>query len=313
MAVQPSERQIIDKVIARVFLLEKINSIKAGDSGIFSQGVKYMLLATLAFTFMQVLIKELSHFHVFQIIFFRSGITALLCISYMKAKNISLLGKEQTFLLLRAFCGISSMILFFLTIQRIPLGASVSLKYLSPIFAAVFTVVLIKEKVYYAQWLCFALALTGVIMLKGFDTRIDNVSFIMGILGAFFGGLVYILIRKIGKSEHPLVIINYFMSSAAILSGLGMINFWQAPTSQEWFLLISIGVIGYFGQIYMTQAFQAEAVSRVVPVKYMELIYSLIIGLIWFGESYKVISFIGIVLILIGMIMNLKVTASKKD
>jgi len=197
-----------------------------------------MLLATLAFTIMQALIKELSHFHVFQIIFFRSGITALLCISYLKAKNISLIGKKQTFLLLRAFCGISSMILFFLTIQRIPLGASVSLKYLSPIFAAIFTVVLIKEKVQFSQWLCFTMALAGVILLKGFDTRIDNLSFVMGITGAFFGGLVYILIRKIGPSEHPLVIINYFMSSAAILSGIGMLGYWQAPSMKEWLILL---------------------------------------------------------------------------
>ena len=57
----------------------------------------------------------------------------------------------------------------------------------------------------------------------------------------------------------------------------------------------------------MTKAFQLEAASRVAPVKYMGLIYSLIIGLFWFGESYSLLSFVGILLIVGSMLMNLLV------
>ena len=103
------------------------------------------------------------------------------------------------------------MTLFFITVQRMPFGASVSLKYLSPIFTAIFAVLLLKEKVEPIQWLFFATALGGVFLLKGFDTRIDFISLILGIIGAIFGGLVYVVIRKIGTTEHPLVIVNYFM------------------------------------------------------------------------------------------------------
>jgi len=266
-----------------------------------------MLIATLGFTAMQVFVKELTNFHVFQIVFFRSSITALLCIAYLKSQQISLIGNQQKWLFLRALCGIISMTLFFLTIQRIPLGASVSLKYLSPIFTAIFAVVLIKERVKTIQWLFFSLALLGVFLLKGFDSRIDDLSFMMGIMGAIFGGLVYSIIRRIGNKEHSMVIVNYFMFSAAILGGLAMIPYWQTPTLYEWLMLIGMGFFGYFGQIYMTKAFQIEAASRVAPIKYMELIYSLIIGLVWFGEIYSLSSFFGILLILIGMIFNLMV------
>ena len=271
-----------------------------------------MLVATLGFTVMQVFVKELSNFHVFQIVFFRSSITALLCIAYLRSKKISLVGNQQKFLFLRALCGIISMTLFFITVQRIPLGASVSLKYLSPIFTAIFAVIIIKERVKSIQWLFFVLALLGVFLLKGYDTRIDNLSFIMGILGALFGGLVYIIIRKIGSTEHSMVIVNYFMLSAAVLSGFAMIPYWQQPSFHEWLMLIGMGTVGYFGQIYMTKSFQIEAASRVAPVKYMELIYSLIIGLIWFGETYELLSLLGIVLILLGMIFNLMVKKQDK-
>jgi drug/metabolite transporter (DMT)-like permease len=270
-----------------------------------------MLVATLGFTLMQVFIKELGRFHVFEIVFFRSGVTALFCMTYLKSKGISMIGNQQKWLILRSICGIISMTLFFATIQRMPLGASVSLKYLSPIFAAIFAVLFINEKIKPIQWLYFSCALVGVFMLKGFDTRIDTISLIMGLVGAVFVGFVFIIIRRIGDSEHSMVIVNYFMLSAAILSGFAMLPFWKNPTSYEWILLIGMGIAGYFGQIYMTKAFQLEAASRVAPVKYMGLIYSLIIGLFWFGESYSLLSFIGILLIVGSMIMNLLVKQQK--
>lgn len=276
-------------------------------------GVKAMLIATLAFTVMQVLIKDLTNFHVFQIVFFRSSITAILAMAYLKVKKIPFRGTKETLLLLRAFCGIASMTLFFVTIQRIPLGASVSIKYLSPIFTAIFAVLLISEKIKAIQWLYFALALLGVFLLKGFDTRIDNLTFILGILGAIFGGMVYVIIRKIGQAEHSMVIVNYFMLSAAILGGIAMIPFWTTPSIFELVLLISMGAIGYFGQVYMTKAFQLESATRVAPIKYMELIYSLIIGLVWFGEIYSTTSFIGIVIVFIAMILNLTAKRSSEN
>jgi len=247
-------------------------------------GVRLMLIATLGFTVMQTFIKELAHFHVSQIVFFRSGITALLCIGLLFRQGVSVLPNRHLLLFLRTIFGIISMTLFFITVQRIPLGASVSLKYLS----------------------LFATALGGVFLLKGFDTRVDTFNFILGVTGAVFAGLVYVIIRKIGNSEHPMVIVNYFMATAAILSGIWMLNHWKPPTNHEWFLLCCIGFFGFFGQTYMTRAFQAEAASRVVPIKYAELIYSLILGFFFFGEGYSVLSFIGIMLILGSMILNLR-------
>ena len=198
------------------------------------------------------------------------------------------------------------MVLFFITVQRIPLGASVSLKYLSPVFTAIFAVILIKEKVKPVQWILFAIALSGVFLLKGFDTRIDTLNLILGITGAVLAGLVFVLIRKIGNSEHPMVIVNYFMGSATILGGIWMLNHWVVPTLREWILLLIIGFCGYVGQVYMTRAFQAEAASRVVSIKYIEVIYSLLIGFFFFGESYSWISLLGILMIVGSMFLNLK-------
>ncbi len=269
-----------------------------------SKGIAYMLWATVWFTAMQTIIKELNHIHLFEIIFFRSVVTSFGCMLFLKAKSISLKGNKQGLLVLRAFTGILSMVMFFSTIQSIPFGAALSLKYLAPIFTAIFAVIILRERLRPIQWFLFAIAFLGVMMLKGFDGRIDNINLLLGLGGAVFGGLTYIFIRMIGHRDHPLVIINYFMLSATVLAAIGMIPFWVNPSPFEWVLLIGMGSLGFGAQIYMTRAFQEDLASKVAPMKYMEIVFSLIIGFFWFGENFAWMAWIGIALIFVAMILN---------
>lgn len=271
-----------------------------------NQGIQMMLLATICFTIMQTFVKELKAIHTFQITFFRSAITSACCFFYLFYHRLPVTGTHQKLLVLRAILGIISMTSFFLTLQLMPFGASVSLKYLSPIFAAIFSIFLLKETIKPLQWIFFGIAIIGVLFLKGFDDRIEYWALIIALTGALAGGLIYPLIRKIGNREHPMIIINYFMFLATILLGVFMIPYWKYPSSKEWILLGIVGLSGFAAQVYMTKAFQTEEVSLIAPLKYLEVVYALLIGLIWYGESYSFWSFIGIILIVLAMFFNIQ-------
>lgn len=264
-----------------------------------------MLVATVFFACMNATVKYLDNFHVFEIIFFRSGVSAFLCISYLRAKGVSLIGNNNWHLFLRSLFGFLGMITFFVTIKHMPLGAAVSLKYLSPIFAAFLAVIFLGEQLRSIQWLFFFSAFAGVLMLKGFDPRIETLYLLIALAGAVFSGLVFVMIRKIGNTEHPMVIVNYFMLFATSISVVLMIPVWKTPTGGEWLLLLAAGVLGYFGQIYMTKSLQLEPATRVASVKYVEVVNSLILGLIWFGEGYGLLSLLGIILIFSSLLLNL--------
>jgi len=265
-----------------------------------------MFVATVGLAVMQALIKELSHIHVIQIIFFRSGITAVMSTSYLLRHKISLVGNKQLLLILRTIFGIISMVTFFVTIQRIPFGASVSIKYLAPLFAIILALLFLKEKILSIQWLFFTGALIGIIMLKGFDLRIDNLSFVLAIIGALATACVYVIIRIIGPSEHPLVVVNYFMTATTLLSGVLLIFFWETPEAIEFLLLLLIGMTGYLGQKYMTASFQMEEMNVVAPIKYMEPVLAVVIGLVIYNETYELIAFLGLLLLMLCVFMNLR-------
>lgn len=272
-----------------------------------------MLLATLSLSLMQSMIKQLASLHTFEIFFFRGLITALICLAVLKRSQVSIWGKKDSrkWLVLRALTGIFSTCIFYFTLKWMPFGAAVSLKYLSPIFAAIFAVFLIKESLRWQQLVFFGIALVGVALLKGYDSRIEKLPLILSLIAAVVGGLAFLFIRKIGSEEHPLVIVIYYMGLTTISMGILMIPFWRWPNPEEFLLLFSIGLSGYIGQYLMTQAMQAEAVSRIAPLKYLELVYALLIGLLWFEETYLLWSFVGISLIMSGMILNVFFTKKR--
>lgn len=94
------------------------------------------------------------------------------------------------------------------------------------------------------------------------------------------------------------------MIISAVVGGLLCINQWTTPVGKDWLLLLSLGVFGYFAQLYMTKAMQQAETNQIAPLKYLEVIFTMIIGLIWFEEVYTVWSLLGIFLILIGLTLN---------
>ena len=196
------------------------------------------------------------------------------------------------------------MSLFFESMKYLPAGTAVSLRYLSPIFAAVFAVFILKEKIKPIQWLLFVVAFTGVLILRGFDNTISTYGLSLILLAAVFSGLVYIVISKIGTTEHPVVVVNYFMIIATIVGGALSLKNWIQPIGIEWILLLSLGVYGYIGQLYMTMAFQSAKANQVAPFKYIEVVFTLLLGVFFFAEIYTVWSIVGIVLIVSALILN---------
>ena len=264
-----------------------------------------MLLSTIFFTFLTVSVKYLTDFTTYQIVFFRSAGSLVFSMAFLLRNKISIYGNNKPILIIRGFIGLLSMGLFFASLKHLPIGPAVSIRYIAPIFATFFALVLLKEKVKNIQWFFLAIAFLGVVILKGFDTQINTIGLILAMASAIFSGLVFIIIRKIGDSEHPIVIINYFMAITTIVGGILSINNWIAPEGIEWLLLASLGVFGFFGQLYMTKAFQETETNQVAPLKYMEVIFTMIFGVIWFDETYTLWSILGIFLILLGLTLNI--------
>jgi len=263
-----------------------------------------MILSVTAFAFMNLIAKSLVEFSWSETVFYRSITTLLIVLVLIYKEGLYLFGIQHKLLVLRATCGTVAMCCFFAAMQTLPLTTTVTLRYLAPIFGAIMAVVFLKDKVKPIQWFFFLIAFSGVLLLKGFDARVSNLGLIIILISAVFTGAIYVIIQKIGKRDHPYVIIAYFMTFTSITGILFTGLDWRMPQHSEWMSLLSMGVLGFFGQLFMTKALQEESTARVAPLKYLEAVFVFGLGWLWLGETYTWVPIAGIVLIIAGMVLN---------
>lgn len=269
-----------------------------------------MVVSTFSFTLMNSFVKYLSHLPTFEIVFFRSIGSLVLATSYILYKGIPILGNNKRLMVYRSLAGITAMSLFFMSLKYIPVGTAVSLRYIAPIFASFFAVLLLKEKLRAVQWLLFAIAFSGVMVIKGFGDPLNDTGLLLVLVASVFSGMVYVLIRRIGKGDHPLVVVNYFMFTGTLVGAFLSIKNFELPIGNEWWLLLSLGVFGFFGQLFMTKAFQVAKTTLVAPLKYIEVIFTATVGVFWFGDIYSIFSLLGILMIIGALVMNVFVGKS---
>ncbi len=270
----------------------------------------YMLLAGLAFSTMYVLAKQLSHLGGFAVTGFRGLGTFVPTLGYLLYKGIPLRGNRPKLLFLRAMTGSTSLVLFFVAIETLPITAAVAMRYLSPIFAVAFVAYLLKERVKRKQWLLFLLAFAGVVMVKGFDPRIATFGLLLVLASAVLDGATFTIIKKIGKSEHTMVLVAWFTGFATLVGfGGWALTFGNSamPTEADWPKLASIGLVGLVGQYFMTTAMQTGRSSQVMPLKYVEAVFMLVLGSYFLGETYGWLTLVGIGCIVVANVGNLLV------
>lgn len=266
-----------------------------------------MLLAGMFFAMMNVSVKYIPHIPAIEIVWFRSVFSLIFTYAVLRKQNIPVLGNNKGKLIIRGIVGSISLILFFYTLQRIPLASAVTLQYLSPIFTTILGIFILRERVRAIQFLFFAMAFAGVLIIQGVDSRVDWLSALMGLGSALFAGIAYNMIRMVKNTEHPLVIVFYFPLVTLPIASLIMAFDWVTPEGWDWVILIWIGFCTQNAQYFMTKAYQTGNLARVSSLSYMAVLYALGFGFFLFEETFAFEAYLGMALVLGGILLNLRV------
>lgn len=264
-----------------------------------------MFLSTFSFAMANVFVKQLSEMPVMEIVFFRSLVAGIFCYVGLKQAKVSLKGNNKPYLIFRGIAGTIALVLFFITLQNIPLASATTIQYLSPIFTAFIAIFFLKESVKFLQWFFYAIAFGGVLLIKNFDPRVSLFYLLIGIIAAFGSGVAYNFVRKLRESEHPLVIILYFQIVGLVVSIPALFFVWKTPIGLEWLYLLFVGIFSQLGQVFLTNAFSREKAASVAIIVYTGLVYAISIGWIFYGEAQTLFTFLGMVLVVAGVISSI--------
>jgi len=274
------------------------------ETRFLTEGVRAMFLSTLAFSLANVFVKQVSHIPAMEVVFFRTTIASTFCIIGLYRANADWRGSNRTLLLLRGIFGTTALFLFFLTLQNIPLASAMTIQYLSPIFTSIIAIFILSEKVRSMQWIFYALAFSGVLLIEQFDTRVSMFYLVIGIISAICSGIAYNLVRSLRGKEHPLTVVLHFQLVGVIVGTISLFFEWRTPTGWDWLYLFLVGVFSQLGQVFLTNALQKERVAGVAIINYTGLVYAVAIGWFVFGEMQTVTSMFGMLLVVFGVLLS---------
>lgn len=267
-------------------------------------GVRMMFLSTLAFFFANVFVKQVAHIPAMETVFFRCILATMFCLIGLRRAKADPIGSNHLFLFLRGAFGTTALFCFFLTLQNMPLASAQTIQYLSPIFTATIAIFVLKESVMPLQWIFYAVAFAGVLLIQQVDARISPFYLTLGIISAFCSGMAYNLVRSLRGKEHPLTVVLHFQLVGAVVGFISLFFDWKTPQGWDWLYLFLIGVFSQLGQIFLTNALQRERIAGVAIINYTGLVYALSIGWLVFGETQGWMALGGMLLVVAGVLMS---------
>ncbi len=294
------------------------------------RGIIYIILSGLSFLIVNFIVKlfgmgneqtlfpDLQKIPAHELVLARSIVSFSISYYIIKRKKLPLFGVNKKWLFVRGISGMIALTIFFETIHQLPIAIASTIQYLAPIFTLIFALALLGERILKIQWLFVIIAFIGVIfiglntlILESNPVKLNYFWLIFGIVSAAFSGLAYTAIIKLKATDEPINIVSYFpMIPIPIMSVWCMFDF-VLPNGIEWILLLTIGIFTQIAQILLTRALHEESASLITPFQYLGSIYAMIMGYFIFDERLNFLIIIGVFLILIGVIANTFLKASK--
>ena len=268
-----------------------------------------MLLGTLFFSVMSVFAKLAGErLPTMELVLARVIVTLIMSWWVIKRIGIYPWGNNKKLLLLRGFAGFMGLSCYFYAIAHLPLADATVIQFCNPMLAALIAVFALKEQLRMVDVMAAVCSMVGVVLvaqptfLFARGTPLDQVAVGIGLVGAIFSAIAYVVIRRLGSTEHHMVVVFYFPlvtgpAALPILAIEGLV----LPEGFEWLLLIGIGVAAQLGQIQITQGFKLETAGRASSVTYLQIVLAYTWGVLLFGEYPNAVSILGALLVLIGV------------
>ena len=283
------------------------------------RGIILILIAMMVFSVQDGIMKHIFNFvSLYEVYLIRTLVSFGLILIFLKLKNKKIVFKTQYPLLtlcrvILFFFGFSS---FYISLTVLPLGFATALFFVTPFLITIFAHFFLKEEIGIRRWSAVVVGFIGVYITLNPDFNNFNYLSLLPILCAFCYSLSMIIIKKTSEKDSVYTQTFTFYFGAIIFStifyfliGDGQYNTSDHPASQfifrEWFVdlessilfMATTGLTATVAFLLLFTAYSIASPAVVSPFEYSILLWSPLIGWIYFNEIPSLNTVIGILII----------------
>ncbi len=271
-----------------------------------------MVGTLLSFSVMAVSIRELARggFNIFEILAIRSGGSLLVLLALLAVRpdlRVHALPRRMGLNTLRNTVHYASQYSWALSLTMLPLAMVFALEFTMPAWTALLAVWLLHERMTLSRLGVVVFGLIGVLVILRPGIADFNPAAFLVLAAAFGYAITMITTKKLTMTETTFGIVFWMAVLQFPLSLIGSDpSVFLHLDVRHTFPLLGVAIAGLTSHYCLSNAFRAGDATLVVPLDFMRIPLIAVVGWVLYGEPLDVYVLLGALIIVGGVLWNLR-------
>jgi drug/metabolite transporter (DMT)-like permease len=185
--------------------------------------------------------------------------------------------------------------IFFVALPHVALADMTAIMFTTPIFVLAGAALVLRERVTPARWVAAAVGFAGVAVVVWPQVGAGGSGWwsLAMLASTPFFAASFLITKALTRHDGPNVIVTWQALTVTLFALPLAVPVWQQPTAVQWAAFLACGLLGSGAHWAMTRAFTLGDISAMQPVRFLDLVWSSLIGLAVFGAPPASATLIG--------------------
>ena len=201
--------------------------------------------------------------------------------------------------LLRGFVSALYLWVSMYSFAHIPFADATAISYTQAAYIAVFSALILNERVTSLQWIATAIGTVGALFVVKPAFLDRNMVYLIALLGTSFNGLAFVLNKYLqrpgGDSQLTTM---FYVNAVAVVCNLPVLAMTPLPEPAIWPWLSGVLIFGPIGMYAGLVAIRHASASSLGPYTFLRLVIAVIGGILLFREIPDLLTSLGVTAIL---------------
>lgn len=250
-------------------------------------GILWMIAATILLSIAAAVAKWQSQFYpIGEVMFIRSFAGLVVCAALLlPVTGLAVFATNRLGAhLARGLSQSISQTFTVIAVSLMPLAGAVAISFSAPLWAALLSIVWLKERAGPVRWTVLLTGFSGVIIVTNPGADALQIGALFALGNAIMYGSVTVAVRGMTATETPNTLLMWQMVTMAVCHSPLLLLGVRWPTAFDAAMMAFGGVANAAAQYTWTKALLMAPTSAVSPFYYLMLVWAMVIGFVVWGD-----------------------------
>jgi drug/metabolite transporter (DMT)-like permease len=251
------------------------------------RGIMFMIAASLLFAASSAIAKwVVALYPVGEVMFFRSFSSLLIvAVFVLPFTGLAVFAtKRPRDHIARGLSQSISQTFTVIALWLMPLAGAIAINFSAPLFAALVSIIFLKERAGAVRWAALVIGFFGVLVVTNPGADSLQVGALFALANAVMYGSVTVAVRGMSKTESANTLLMWQLATVAFFHSFLLAFGFTMPTASHLGLFVASGFANVLAQYLWTRALSLAPTTAVSPFYYFLLVWALVIDFVIWHE-----------------------------